>query len=298
MGGYLTTVMDENPSRHSDSIDPYAILIITTHGEYDVFDEDGIARNVPNSKFDNLSKIDAAPIGDINCLLAKTANAIVTHIGDQNYLYGKVPVPFGDLIAPGMLPLQLQLLDPTLHFDDSTGNVHNPNGKYKPYLYDKFSTETLPDKTYTINGSELTDTNDEISHNYDNDFVLIIGGRVESLRYLCLEYKIYGVRKETYCITLSELLNQVYSQLKILENFGVPKTTINQLCIVDLSCSRLRNGDEGITTRGLRGLIREKKKRTVHGGKKRRRVTRINKKNKKTKKNKKNKKSTKHKRIE
>jgi hypothetical protein len=293
MGGYLTTVMDENPSRHSDSIDPYAILIITTHGEHNVFDA-GIAQNVQNIKFDNLSKIDAAPLGDFNCLSAETAREIVTHIRDENYLDGtpggKIPVPLGDLIAPGMLPLQLQLLDPRMHFVPSAEKVDNPDGKYKSVLYRKG--DSFPEKTYTIKANELT-KND----GYYNDYLLIIGKDVYKLREV-LKFKRAGNRDNIkFCITLSELLNQVYGRLGYLKGMGDLKTTIEQLCIVDLSCSRLRNGDEVNNPRSLRYVRWNEKKQHPGrgGGKKRRRVTRINKKNKK---NKKTKKSTKHKRRE
>ena len=309
MGGYLSSDSDKGANPISDSIDPYAILIITTHGEHDVIDEDGLTQYVQNSMFDNLSKIDAAPPGNTNCLSRTIAKEIVTYIRDQNYLDGtpdgKIPVPFGDLIAPGMLPLQLQLLDTRMHFDPSAEKVDNPDGKYTSLLYKKG--DSFPEKTYTIKANELTDNDD---HYHYNDYLLIIGDQVESLRG-SLIHRIYGDKDEDEnkkgstlsCITLSELLKQVYGHLKMLENFGVSKTTINQLCIVDLSCSRLRNKDEVNNPRDLRGVRRYvTKQRQQHsgrgGGKKRRRVTRINKKNKKTNKTKKNKKSTKHKRIE
>ena len=300
MGGYLSSDKGDYPSSDSDSIDPYAILIITTHGIHDVFDVGGIAQHFRDSNFDNLSKIDAAPIGDTNCLSIEMAREIVTHIRDQNYLDGtpdgKIPVPFGDLIAPGMLPLQLQLIDTQMKYDKDDEKVINTTGKYTSLLYKKG--DHLLEKTYEIKANELT-----VNDDHDNDFVLIIGDQVESLRDRLI-YKFYQEKNENekgqtlYRITLSELLNQVYSQLKILENFGVPKTTINQLCIVDLSCSRLRNKDEVNNPRKMRSMRRGMLAHIIKGGKKRRRVTRINKKNKKTKKNKKNKKSTKHKRIE
>ena len=305
MGGYLSSDSDKGANPISDSIDPYAILIITTHGGHDVIDENGLTQYVQNSMFDNLSKIDAAPVGDFNCLSAETAREIVTHIRDQNYLDGtpdgKIPVPFGDLIAPGMLPLQLQLLDPRMHFDPSAKKVDNPDGKYNSVLYIKG--HRFPEKTYTIKAKELT-KND----GYYNDYLLIIGNDVYKLRNE-LNPEIRGIRDRDrdrdnikLCITLSELLKQVYGHLKMLENFGVSKTTIEQLCIVDLSCSRLRNKDEVNNPRSIRAVKRQQRQQRQYsgrgGGKKRRRVTRINKKNKKTNKTKKNKKSTKHKRIE
>ena len=250
------------PAKVDDPIEPYSILVITTHGGYSDFDDIEINSNI------DFTKINAVKPGVCNYLDGENADDIVRFLENEKYYN-----TYSYESSVELLPSIMKILDPYAadpNSDDDkrfiltkineinkTGKIDRDlleynynllrNGSYIKYSAPKGS--QYVDKDFEVFSSEKKKENQYL---YFNGIILINKDGVEDILPL-MTRRITRQTKKNFSVYLSSVLDFLY------EERGVEK-----VIIIDLSCG---------TTSDERGARRAKRASNnndgpIFGGKK------------------------------